>query len=368
MNIYLLKKSLHWWRYIYFFITLLITLIGIIFIYSASQSYTVFMGKGEWFYALKQSAGFLLGLVICLFCSLLPEKLLFKYSFYFFIFSLLLCIVPRIPFIGVTINGAHRWISLYFIYIQPVEILKPCFIIFLARIFSTLDNHINILLWSLFFILLSTSTVLLLQPDFGQTVLLSSVSFIMFFITYKRKKLFFYISLFFLLLTIFLAIIKPYRFARIMIFLNPWKDPLGKGFQIIQSLIAIVNGSYWGVGIGHSQQKINFLPMQHTDFIFSIICEEIGIMGGLLLYFSILSLVALLLYRSYYLKSLFAHYILLGFSILLFLQTIINIMVCTALLPTKGMGLPFISYGISSIVGFYIMTGIVLSVTSEDNN
>jgi cell division protein FtsW len=158
---------------------------------------------------------------------------------------------------------------------------------------------------------------------------------------------------------IFLIFSKAYRLNRILIFLNPWMDPKGKGFQIIQSLIAIGSGKWWGVGISHSAQKFFYLPMQHTDFIFPIIAEETGFVGSLFIvgFFALFCFFGLRL--ALRLESSFAFFTTLGFIILINLQAVINLMVTTGLLPTKGMGLPFVSYGGSSLLSLFCMMGLI---------
>jgi cell division protein FtsW len=207
-----------------------------------------------------------------------------------------------------------------------------------------------------------TSIVLLLQPDFGMTVTLCLTGIFMAFIAGLNLKHLGITLSGLIPIALILVYIKPYRFKRIMTFLNPWSDPQGAGFQIIQSFIAIGSGKFWGIGIGQSKQKFFYLPMQHTDFIFSIIAEEIGFAGSLF----IITLFALMLYAGLRLaltqEDLFARYTICGFVILLSLQASINIAVATGLVPTKGLGLPFISYGNSALVATLAMLGVVIKL------
>jgi len=167
---------------------------------------------------------------------------------------------------------------------------------------------------------------------------------------------------------IFLVFTKSYRLNRILIFLNPWSDPQGKGFQIIQSLIAIGTGSVWGLGISNSRQKYFYLPMQHTDFIFPIIAEETGFIGSCVI-------IALFMLFCFYgirivlkLTDTFAFFTSLGFIIFISLQAVINLMVSCALLPTKGLGLPFISYGGTALVCFFCMVGLIANFVRTQRN
>jgi len=167
-------------------------------------------------------------------------------------------------------------------------------------------------------------------------------------------------------LTILLVFLKPYRLHRILTFLNPWEDRQGAGFQIIQSLIAIGSGKWLGVGIAQSKQKFFYLPMQHTDFIFSIIAEEVGFIGALFL----ILLYVLLFYTGFriawHIKDPFCQFTVLGFIILINLQAIINLCVTTGLLPTKGIGLPFVSYGNSSLMCMLAIVGIIINCAKNE--
>ena len=164
---------------------------------------------------------------------------------------------------------------------------------------------------------------------------------------------------------IFLILTKTYRLNRILIFLNPWSDPLGRGFQIIQSLIAIGSGSLWGVGISNSKQKFFYLPMQHTDFIFPIIAEETGFIGSCIIILLYFLFCYFGLKIALQLENLFAFFTTLGFVILISLQAVINLMVTSGLLPTKGLGLPFISYGGTSLVCLFCMIGLIANFARQ---
>ena len=163
----------------------------------------------------------------------------------------------------------------------------------------------------------------------------------------------------------FLILFRPYRLQRVLTFLDPWQDPRGAGFQIIQSLIAIGSGNWVGIGIAHSRQKFFYLPMQHTDFIFSIIAEETGLIGCLFL----ITLFVLLLYFgiriAHQLADTFSTLVILGFMIVIHLQTIMNMAVATGLAPTKGVGMPFISYGNTSLVCYLFMIGVIITMINE---
>jgi cell division protein FtsW len=270
------------------------------------------------------------------------------------------------PVIGVMLNGAKRWINCFFFIAQPIEIFKPFFIVMCAKFFIKQYFQPHRMLIGFIIISFVTSVVLLLQPDYGQMIILLTTGFLMFVSTQKNIKMIVSISFIGSIILGALALAKPYRIKRILIFLNPFDDPQGKGFQIIQSLIAISKGGFWGCGIGYSQQKVSYLPMQHTDFIFSIICEEIGIFGGIIIVGFFIIIATVLCYISMRIKDPCSSLIVLGISYMFLIQSGINILVATASLPTKGIGLPLISYGISSLIGYGICFGIVYLCINDD--
>jgi cell division protein FtsW len=207
--------------------------------------------------------------------------------------------------------------------------------------------------------------ILLKQPDFGLAVTLGSTVFIMLFIAQFRAMHLLATCACALPILVGLVYFFPYRLKRILTFLNPWEDPQGSGFQIIQSLIAIGSGSFWGSGIAQSKQKYFYLPMQHTDFIFSIIAEETGFIGSALLIMLYILFLYFGLRIAWYLRDHFAMFTTLGFVIFTSLQALINFCVTLGLVPTKGIGLPFISYGNSSLICSLAMVGLVINCVKE---
>jgi cell division protein FtsW len=211
-------------------------------------------------------------------------------------------------------------------------------------------------------------TLLLKQPDFGATVTLMLTTLTLFFITHHNIKQILLTFCCFFVGALALIVFRPYRLQRIIIFLDPWQDPKGAGFQIIQSLVAIGSGKWFGLGVGHSRQKFFYLPMQHTDFIFSIIAEETGFFGVIFL----ISLFFLLLYFgikiAHQCNNYFSSLVIIAFATLISLQTIINMAVVTGLAPTKGIGLPFVSYGNTSLVCYLFMVGIIINIVYSKEN
>ncbi len=274
--------------------------------------------------------------------------------------------VLHIPFICHPINGSNRWLFIKGISIQPSEFLKMAIILYIAHLLKRRTNQEYIkenlaqkIYLPILFLMGTVSIILLKQPDFGQMVTINLTVIIMLFAFGANMMHMFYIVLFFFLIIIYLILFKPYRLKRILIFLNPWLDPKGAGFQIIQSLIAIGSGQLFGLGIAESKQKFFYLPMQHTDFVFSIIAEEIGFIGCSLVIFIYMLIFYLGLKISTFIDDIFCKATILGFTVLISIQALINICVVIGLLPTKGIGLPFISYGNCAIIANLLMLGIV---------
>ena len=341
--------------------TLLI--IGIIFVYSSSSIYAYERLGDSGYFVKRHLFGIILGLFGAIVCNIIPSTFFKRIAPFTFLIALFLTGLTLLPMVAQTIHGSSRWLRLGFVTLQPSELLKYAFILYLAYFFEKKGTGILALRTYIQFlcILGITGFTLLLQPDFGMTVTLCMTGIILAFIAGIRTKHLISTLACLLPIALLLVYLKPYRVKRILIFLNPWADPQGSGFQIIQSFIAIGSGNLWGVGIGQSKQKFFYLPMQHTDFIFSIIAEEIGFAGSC----TVILLFTLFLYAGLRLafnqERLFERFTICGCVVLLSLQALINIAVTTGLVPTKGIGLPFISYGNSSLASTVAMVGLILN-------
>lgn len=351
-------------------LALIFIIIGLIFIYSSSSVYALEKFGSAHYFVKKQLIGLMLGIFALIFCQFFSLQTIKKFTPLFFLFALLFSILPLVSKFGQSLNGSSRWINIAGIGFQPSELLKLAFILYIAYLLTKKQNRLRSLISGYFPLLIVvgiTAATLLKQPDFGQTVTLSTTAFILFFLADCQLKHILSTAAAFIPAGIALIYMKPYRLKRIMTFLNPWDDPQGAGFQIIQSLIAIGSGNISGVGIAQSKQKFFYLPMQHTDFIFSIIAEETGFIGSTIL----ISLYALFLYTglkiSTKLKDPFSFYCCVGFTILTALQVAINLFVATGLLPTKGLGLPFISYGNSALICNLLMVGLIINFVRNNN-
>jgi len=344
-------------------------LVGLIFIYSSSSVYALERLGSAHYFVKRQLIGLLLGLIGLIIVRKTPLRLIKQWSPAFFFGSLILTAMTMIPFFAQRIHGSSRWLNLGGLVFQPSELLRITFLIYLAYFLAKKEKSTGSLAHSYlpFLIILGVTSVLLLkQPDFGMTVTLAMTGFILLFIAqFKTKHLLITLSA---LLPVGIALVglKPYRLQRILTFLNPWSDPLGSGFQIIQSLIAIGSGGLTGLGISHSKQKFFYLPMLHTDFIFSIIAEETGFIGA----FALITIFCIFLYfglrLAWRLTDPFSMFTTLGFVIVTSLQAIINLAVTTGLVPTKGIGLPFVSYGNTSLICNLCMLGLIINIVSTE--
>ncbi len=346
------------------FLGLVATLIsiGLIFIYSSSSVFALENFGSSHYYLKKQLIGLSLGIIAFFIARTIPLKFIFSKVGFIFLSSWFLTALTLIPRLGIKIYGSSRWLKIGPLIFQPSELLKIAVILYVAHFLAKKEVQVITFTGSYlpFLIIIGfIGGVLLMQPDFGMTVTLICASFLLLFIADFPLKYLLYTGAALIPALIFLIVKYPYRLKRILIFLDPWSDPQGAGFQIIQSLIAIGSGSWFGTGIGHSKQKFFYLPMQHTDFIFSIIAEEIGFIGSLCIIFLYIFFLYLGCKIAWQLKKPLYTYTTLGFTLLLTLQALTNFSVVTGLLPTKGIGLPFISFGSSSLISSLIMIGII---------
>lgn len=349
-------------------ITLTLITVGVIFVYSSSSFYALEHFGSPFYYVKRQILGIILGSIFFYCAKNIPMHIIQQTSLHFFTLSLGATAIPIISNLSRKMHGSSRWLRIFGFTFQPSEILKIAVIVYIASFLARKQEHKESFLKGYLpplVILMMTSIVLLKQPDFGCTVTILATVFIMFFIAKMNMKYLVMLGSITLPLGGILIYFKRYRLARVLTFLDPWKDPQGAGFQIIQSLIAIGSGGVWGNGIAQSKQKFLYLPMQHTDFIFAIIAEETGFIGTTLL----ITLFGLFLYFcfkiSWHLKDLFSVYLTQGLAILVTLQALINITVSTGLAPTKGIGLPFISYGNTALACNMLLVGLIVNAAYD---
>lgn len=343
--------------------------VGIIMIYSSSAVYAYDKFGDNFFFLKRHFISLFLGLILALFFMRIDLDILRRHSKKLLFGTFLLLIFVLVPGIGLSTGGARRWIGIGGINFQPVEFIKPLYLLYLADFLDRKslkrDSLFNVYLPALLMIYAICGLVLL-QPDLGSAIELAAIGFLMLFVYGARIKHLLFTFIVSFPLICFLVLRSSYRFARILAFLNPWRDPRGIGFQMIQSFIALGSGGFFGVGLGGSKQKLFYLPESHTDFIFSIIGEELGFLGAGL----IVGLFVILVWKGMTIAlkkdSEFSRLFTFGISAMIGLEAVINIGVSTGALPTKGLPLPFLSYGGSSLVVHIALIAILLNLARDD--
>jgi cell division protein FtsW len=344
---------------------LLLVGVGILMVYSTSYIVAMERFGDEYFFFKKHLFFSVIGFFCFLVTMYLPYKSYKRFAYPILLAAIILLFLVFVEGIGVKINGASRWINLGPIRFQPSELAKVAVVIFLAYSLEAKGDKIKTFSLGLLpHVLIPALPVILIymEPDLGTTLVMSAVIFIMMYIAGVRLKHLLSIILPALLVLYLMITTVGYRMERILTFLNPWRDPTGSGFQMVHSLMAIGSGGLYGVGLGEGRQKLFYLPEAHTDFIFSVIGEELGIIGvGLLIFLYALFLICGL---KAALKSvdLFGTYLAVGPRSLVILQAIVNMGVVMGLLPAKGLPLPFVSYGGTSLVVNMAIAGMLLNI------
>ena len=320
----------------------------------------------------RQLFYFFLGLFGLLIFFILPLNFWISYDRLLITLGFILLLLVFVPGIGFEVNGANRWIRVAGFGLQPSEIMKFLSILYVScysvRRIREIQSH-----WIGFFrpaiIIVSIISIILIQPDLGSSaVIFASVLGVLFVAGVKIKQ-FFIVALLGLVAVTLMIVFVPWRWERIISFIDPWSDPWGSGYQLTLSLMSIGRGDWFGVGLGQGLMKMGYLPDAHTDFIFSVIVEEMGILGG----FIIVALLFGLSFRIFYIgresllrKNYFGFYFSYGVALLLGLHTFINVGVACGLLPTKGLTLPLISAGGTNLIIVCLMIGLILRVDYEN--
>jgi len=285
--------------------------------------------------------------------------------------SVLLCSAVLIPGIGVEVNGARRWIGLGAFSIQAAEVCKLLLLVYLAGYLARFHEELTdqaLVLFRPLAMLMLPAGLLLLQPDFGTVVVVMTVSVALLFVAGARLRHFLLLVAIGAAALAALAVLQPYRMQRLVSFLNPWEYAFSSGYQLTQALIAFGRGEIFGLGLGEGIQKLFYLPEAHNDFIFAVIAEELGLVGALLL----IALFAILIIRIFRVGraallegNYFGGYLAYGVGLMLGIQCLVNLGVNTGILPTKGLTLPFVSYGGNSLIVSCAMIGLVLRLQME---
>jgi len=354
-------------RKLLFIFALSFTLFGMLMVYEASSIYAWRLTADGGYFFKRQMVCFFLGLA--LFFSVLALNLrdLRRYFRPALIFNIILLLIVLLA--GKSSGGARRWLSLFGFNLQPSEFLKVSFMLYctdyLQRKGPLIRNFKKGLL-PLFVISGLAFLLVVLEPDLGTVIFLSLWMFAMLFIHNARMRHLVLIFLVGLCLSGILVKLYPYRFARITAYFDPWKDPRGSGFQLIQSQIAYGSGGLWGVGLGESKQKLLYLPAAHTDFIFSIIAEEFGYAGSLALLAFFVFFFMIIMRMAGKMRDPFLSALCRGIGLIFGLEFAINIGVTCGLFPTKGLSLPFISYGGSSLIAHYLLLAVLFNASRQD--
>lgn len=349
---------------------ILITLFGLLMIYSASSIWAEYKFNDSFRYLKLQGLFFIISLIIMFIVTKIDYTYYYKKANMILFICFLLLLLVLIPGLGVVRNGSRSWFKLGFIAMQPSEFMKLALIIFTSKYLSRngkIINNIRLGILPILSVTLVSFILIMLEPDLGTGFIILITIIGLLYASGVNLSFFAKIFILGLIGLSGLIIIAPYRIKRIVSFIDPFKDPLGTGFQAIQSMYAIGPGGLFGTGLFKSVQKQFYLPEPQTDFIFSIISEELGILGGII----VLSLFIFIIYRiikiSLKTNNLFAKYLSFGIVFQLSIQIILNLGVVTCLFPITGVTLPFLSYGGSSLLITYISIGIILNI-SKDNS
>lgn len=340
-------------------IPVIMSLIGLIFIFEASAINSSRQFGDSLHYLKSQGVWIFLGLIVMSIFSFIDYKKLYFLSFVSLILTIALLIIVLIPGIGSKIGGARRWIDLGFFSLQPTELAKFSIIIYLSSWFSNKEKNRFLPFISLICFLVF---LIILQPDMGTAIIIFLISLIIYYFSGAKFMDFIYIFTGSIVSLYFLIKLSPYRFNRLLAFLNPSIDPLGISYHINQIFVSLSSGGFFGRGFGASRQKYLFLPEAHTDSIYAIIGEEYGFIGGLIL----ISLYFIFVYKIYHLIRLapdrLSRLILIGIFAFFNLQFIINLAGMTGLFPIVGVPIPFLSYGGSNLLISFALMGIMLNI------
>jgi len=351
-------------------LTIILVLFGIVMVFSASFYYAEQNYNDQYFFFKKQIIGAVAGLACMIFFMLFDYKKLAKFRYPLLILSIALLGLVFIPGVGVKLNGSSRWIPLPGFNLQPVEVVKIALIIFMSANIAGKKEKMKTFKFGVFPYLLIMGIIcllLFLQPNFSAVISIGLLTFILIFVGGANILHLGVLggsagaALYLLLFT------QEYRANRILAFIDPWKYPSDQGYQLIQSLYSIGSGGIFGMGFGNSRQKFLFLPYGESDFIFSIITEELGFIGAL----CVIALFALLIWRGIRVAmrapDMFGSMLAAGVVSIIAIQVLMNIAVVTGTIPPTGVSLPFLSAGNSSLVIFMSSIGVLLNISKQCN-
>ena len=364
----MLTERIHTSKYSFFdkllaidyFLIFIVILIGAISVFAIHST-----EGGEFSYYTKNHLIRLVTFfVMFLFLSFVKITFWYRNAYIFYLICLFLLIIVML--FGITASGSKRWVNLYFLNLQPSELMKIAIIVCFARYYHRIQS-VDILDYRFLLIpvvlIIIPCYLVVTQPDLGTSILIAGSGIVVIWIAGLNIKYFVYSSLLFLVSFPFVvSILKPYQKSRILTFFNPERDPLGAGYQIIQSKIAIGSGGFFGKGyLKGTQNYLEFLPEKHTDFIFTLFSEEFGFLGSIILMFLYILLISRVISIGFFVKSFFAKLYCFGFASAIFLYVFVNIAMVLGLLPIVGAPLPIMSYGGSSMLSIMLGLSIVMS-------
>ena len=341
--------------------------IGLVMVSSATLDYSYEKTGSSFHFIARHLIYMTIGLITASILSRIKLDFFNDYSKYFLIMSFALSLIVFLPGLGKEINGATRWLNLGFITLQVTEISRLFLLIWICSYLSR--NDVNQAFNKCLLMVIILSIILIFQKDLGSIILLVSSFFALSLILGLSLKKFFIYLVIVCFAIIPLIILQPYRLARMISFLDPWSDPSGTGYQLMQSLLAFGKGGFFGLGLGSSVQKLFYLPESYNDFIFALIAEELGLIFTLLIIivFYVIFLRIFSLAKKSFINNLnFAGNLSYMIGFLITFQAIIHIMVNIGLFPTKGMGLPFISYGGTNLLVMFICFGMLIRIHIEN--
>ncbi|PTX51236.1 spore cortex peptidoglycan biosynthesis regulator SpoVE [Melghirimyces profundicolus] len=349
-------------------ITVILSLltIGVIMVYSASAAYSYHKFGDSFFYAKRQMLFAALGVFLMLFVSRLDPRLFYQRAKSGLFICFFLLVLVLIPGVGMVRGGARSWLGIGAFSIQPSEFMKLGVILFLARYLTLNARETGTFLKGLavpLSIAGAAFALIMLQPDLGTGTVLMGTAFVLIFAAGAKMRYLAGLCMAGVIGFAGLVMAAPYRVKRITAFLDPWQDPLGAGYQVIQSLFAIGPGGLMGLGLGMSRQKHLYLPEPHTDFIFSILAEELGFLGA----GTAIVLFAVLVWRglrvAILVPDMFMSLVAAGVTGMIVIQAVINVGVVTGAFPVTGITLPFLSYGGSSLTLTLVAVGLLLNLS-----
>lgn len=341
-------------------IVILLCGFGLLMVYDSSVAIAIRDFGNQYYYLQEQLKWFVIGLFVFFVLSNIHYSIYKKLALPMLLVTIFLLLIVFIPGIGITALGAKRWINFGFTVLQPAELAKLTLIIYLSAWFSTKEKG---RLVSFLILLAVIIGLIILEPDLGTTLVIMATAVTMYFFSGAPVKQFILMIPALIVGVVGLAVASPYRFKRLTTFFNPENDPLGASYHIRQATIALGSGGLFGVGIGRSRQKYEYLPEANTDSIFAIIGEEIGFIGVVLL----ISVFVMLIWRGFriarHIEDPFGRLLALGISSWIAYQVIMNIAAMVALIPLTGVPLPLLSYGGSSLIIVLSGLGILVNVS-----